>query len=544
MAYTINNSRSNVITVVADGTLDNTTDLTLIGKNYPGYGEILNENFIKLLENFANDSEPTSPQTGQLYYNTASNELKIRTPSGFKKVGGAIASGQQPSIGTVTGDLWWDTGNGQLKTYNGSTWVVIGPAAPSGFGTSGAIVEQVTDSLAANHIIISFYTNNTRVAIVSKDATFTPNPAITGFSTIRPGINLAATGAVANNAFTGLVTNADLLDNLDSTDFMRATANTATSGTVAINNDTGLTVGLNNDAKLSITSSNLIFENQTNAGSMTLRVRDSGGTQTNAAVIASSGAITFAKDTTVAAAGNLLVAATTAATNTTTGALRVSGGAGIAGNLFVGGNMGITGNLSVTGNFTLTGNQIFNGNITLGDGTADTITYNGRVSSNVVPSANNTFDLGDTNFKWNRIWGVSTSANYADLAERYHADRPYPPGTVLAIGGENEVCNATLESDVFGVVSTAPAYLMNSDAGSDETHPAVALIGRVPVRVLGPCSKGDKLVVGPAGVAIKYVPDADVEAQYPLSQDKLVGRALADKYTEEEGLVEVVLASH
>lgn len=530
MAYTINNSRSNVITVVADGTLDDTTDLTLIGKNYPGYGEILNENFVKLLENFANDTEPSSPIPGQLFFNTNTNELRVYTPTGFKKVGGSISSATAPSIGIVTGDLWWDTANGQLKTYNGTTWVVIGPAAPSGFGTSGAIVESVTDSLAASHIIISFYTNNTRVAIVSKDAVFTPSPAITGFPTVKPGINLASTGSVANNAFTGLVTNADLLDNLDSTDFMRATANTATTGTVAINNDTGLTVGLNSDAKISVSSSNVIFENQTNAGTMTLRVRDSGGTQTNAAVIASNGAVTFGSNT--------IVSATTAATSSTTGALRVAGGVGVAGNLFVGGNVGITGNL------TLTGNQIFNGNLTIGDATTDTVSYVARIASSFVPVANNTYDLGTNSLKWAYIYGVATSALYADLAERYHADRPYPPGTVLSIGGENEVCNATLESDVFGVVSTAPAYLMNSDAGSDDTHPAVALIGRVPVRVIGPCSKGDKLVVGPAGVAMRYVPDEEVEAQYPLSQDKLVGRALADKYTEEEGLVEVVLASH
>lgn len=532
MAYTINNSRSNVITVVADGTLDDTTDLTLVGKNYPGYGEILNENFIKLLENFANDTEPGSPIPGQLFFNTNTNELRVYTATGFKKVGGSISSATAPSVGIVAGDLWWDTANGQLKTYNGTTWVVIGPAAPSGFGTSGAIVESVTDNAPSpgSHIIISFYTNNTRVAIVSKDASFVPNPAITGFATIRPGINLASTGAVANNALTGMATNADLLDNLDSTDFMRATANTATTGTVAINNDTGLTVGLNNDAKISVSSSNIVFENQTNAGTMTLRVRDSGGTQTNAAVISSNGAVTFGSNT--------IVAATTAATNSSTGALRVAGGVGITGNLFVGGNVGITGNL------TLTGNQNFNGNVTIGDASTDTVSYVARIASSIVPVANNTYNLGDPSLKWAYIYGVATTALYADLAERYHADRPYPPGTVLTIGGENEVCNATLESDVFGVVSTAPAYLMNSDAGSDDTHPAVALIGRVPVRVLGQCNKGDKLVVGPAGVAIKYVPDEEVEAQYPLSQDRLVGRALADKYTEEEGLVEVVLASH
>jgi hypothetical protein len=525
MAYTINNSRSNVITVVADGTLDNTTDLTLIGKNYPGYGEILNENFIKILENFANDVEPSSPLPGQLFFNTNTNELRVYTPTGFKKVGGAISSAGAPTVGVVAGDLWWDSGNGQLKTYNGASWITVGPAVPGGFGTSGAIVETVTDNAPSpgSHIIVSLYANNVRVAIISKDANFIPNPTILGFSTIKPGINLASTGVIANNAFTGLTTNADLLDNLDSTDFMRATASTATSGTLAVNNDSGLTVGLNNDAKLSVSSSNIIFENQTNAGTMTLRVRNTGGVQTDAAVIASSGAVTLAKDITLTA--------TTAATSTVTGALRVAGGAGIAGNLFVGGNLSVV------------GNQAFNGSITLGDANTDTITFNGRVASNIVPTSNNTYDLGSNSLKWGTLYGVATTALYADLAERYHADTSYSPGTVISIGGENEVCAATSTSDVLGVVSTAPAYLMNSDAGPEHTHPAVALIGRVPVRVLGQCVKGDKLVVGPAGVAVKFNPTLNGH-QMTLSHDQLIGRALADKYTEHEDLVEAVLASH
>ena len=295
MAYTINKTSGAVLTTVADGTLDTTTDITLIGKNYPGYGETLNENFVRLLENFANTSAPTSPVAGQIWWDTTNSLLKVYTGSAFKNISSSTASASAPSS-AITGDLWWDTSNAQLKAYNGSSWTTIGPAFSSGLGTSGAIVETVTDSLAVTHVIVSLYTGNTRVAIVSKDAVFTPSPAITGFPTIAPGINLAGTGTIPNNAFTGGVTNAQTLDGLDSTDFMRATANTATTGTLAVNNNTGLTVGLNADAKISVASSNILVENQNNGGALTIRVRDSGGTQSNAIAIANTGNITVAKN--------------------------------------------------------------------------------------------------------------------------------------------------------------------------------------------------------------------------------------------------------
>jgi hypothetical protein len=539
MAYTINKTSGAVLTTVADGTVDNTTDITLIGKNYPGYGEILNENLVRLLENFSNTAAPTSPVAGQMWWDSTNSLLKVYTGAAFKNIGGSTSSASAPT-GIVTGDLWWDTANAQLKAYNGSGWTTIGPAFTSAVGTSGAIVESVTDSLAVTHTIVSLYTANTRVAIISKDSFFTPSPSITGFSQIYPGLNLASTGVIPNNALTGAATNALLLDSLDSTDFMRATANTATTGTVAVNNNTGLTVGISADAKISINSGDVIVENQTNAGSMYLRVRDSGGIQTNAAVIASTGSITLKKDTTVDTTGNLLVNATTAATTTTTGALRVAGGAGVVGNLFVGSNANVTGNVNVTGNITITATTTLNGNVTLGDATADRVTITGLVNSDIVPSANVTYSLGNTSNRWSNIWGVSSSSLYADLAERYETDRPHPTGTVMAVGGTAEVCAASLIDDIFGVVSERPAYLMNDGAGTQATHPAIAMIGRVPVRVQGPCSKGDKLIVGPIGVAIRYESDGET----PLDRERLVGRALADKYTQEEELIEVVLAAH
>jgi len=449
MAYTINKTSGAVLTTVADGTLDNTTDITLIGKNYPGYGEILNENFVKLLENFASTAQPTSPLAGQLWWDATNSLLKVYNGSSFKVISSTTSSASAPSS-TITGDLWWDTANGQLKAYNGTGWTTVGPAAPSGLGTSGAIVESVTDSLAVTHVVISMYTANVRVAIISKDQVFTPSPAISGFTTIKPGLNLASTAVIANNQYTGTVSDADQLDGLNSTDFMRATANTSTSGTLAVNNNNGLTVGSASDALISVASSNVTAENQTNGGYFRIRTRSSGGTQQTGVIVDSNG--------------------------------------------------------------------------------------------HLIPGTDNTYNLGASGTRWAQLYattvtGVASSARYADLAERYAADTPYAPGTVVKIGGAAEVTVASPSDEVFGVISTKPAYLMNSEAGSDETHPAVALMGRVPCRVIGPVKKGEKLVVAANGVAMA------AGANSP-NQDRLVGRALADKYDDAEGIVEIVLASH
>ena len=156
MAYTINKTNGSVVATVADGTIDTTTDLTLVGKNYNGYGEFLNENTVKLLENFANTSAPTSPIAGQLWWDTTNSLLKVYTGAAFKTVSSSTASASAPSS-NVTGDLWWDTTNGQLKIYNGSTFVTVGPTFTAAQGTSGAIVETVTDSGATDHVVVKLY---------------------------------------------------------------------------------------------------------------------------------------------------------------------------------------------------------------------------------------------------------------------------------------------------------------------------------------------------------------------------------------------------
>lgn len=487
MAYTINKTNGGVLTTIADGTIDNTSDITLIGKNYSGYGEILNENFVKLMENFASSSQPASPLAGQLWWDLSNNSLKVYTGSGFKIISGSTASATQPT-GATLGDLWFDTVNRQLRVYNGTSWTLIGPSFTAGTGVSGAVITTVVDNTGASHVIVQFFVNEVIVAIVSKDSTFTPQAAIPGFATISPGIQISS--SVVGAALVGTATNADLLDNLNSTQFVRADANASMSGSLTIANDNGVTLGVDSDLRLSMTNSDAFIVNNTPDGDILVRVNRSTGGSTTALTI--DGATGFVSTTTPTAGDNSTKLATTAyVDNTSTGFLKSNGSTALAGNL--------------------------------------------------IPDADITRNLGSAIRKYADIYcvnlfGTATEAEYADLAERFEADATYEPGTVVELGGDKEITavESELSDKVFGVISTQPGFLLNGRAGKNDTHPAVALSGRVPVRVIGKVSRGDRLVSAGNGLA-RAAKDGEA------TSFNVIGRSLEAKNTESVGTINAVV---
>src|SRR6056300_1866215 len=281
MSYTINLTDGTIFAVVADGTINTDSSQTLVGKNYAGYGEFLDENFIRLLENAANTTAPGAPLTGQLWYDKTNNVIKVYNGTLFKSISGATASTSTPTS-NVSGDLWFDTTNDQLKVYNGTSFITIGPAFTSGEGTSGAIVTTITDNVASDHVVVQMYVNNTIVSIFSKDATFTPAAAISGFATIGPGLNMSTT--VSNAVFNGTATNADTLDSLNSTSFMRSDAATSNDTSISVLSDTGLYVGGDSDGHISVNGSDVRIDNDTQDGDLIFRVND-GGVVTTAMTI-------------------------------------------------------------------------------------------------------------------------------------------------------------------------------------------------------------------------------------------------------------------
>lgn len=452
MSYTINLTDGALFATIADGTINTSSSMTLVGKNYAGYGQFLDTNFIHLLENSSNTTPPSAPLTGQLWWDSGSGLLKVYNGTTFKTVSAATTSTTAPSGATsVAGDLWYDSLNAQLNVYTGAQWLLVGPQFTADSGTTGAIVGTITDNLSSNHVVVELYVNDDIVGIISKDATFTPAVAIPGFTTVRPGITLATTVNGQTPLFQGTATSAQSISGLSPTAFMRTDANTSTTGTLSVLNDTGLFVGANSDFRATVTGTTVSVQNQTTNGNLSIGV-NIGGTPTTI--------------------------------------------------------IGINGS---------TGTTTFNGAILNGQG-------------------NGVGNIGSSSSYFNTVFAKSTSAQYADVAERFEIDVEQPAGTVVELGGSAEITCSTeeLSDKVFGVISTQAAYLMNSGAGTDATHPPIAMTGRVPVRVVGIVQKGDRLVSAGNGLARSARPG---EATW----SNTIGRALRNKPDTEIGLVEAIV---
>ena len=194
MAYTINQTDGTVVATITDGTINNSTSLTLFGKSYSGFGEALNENLVKLLEHSSSTAAPTAPLKGEIWFDANTNQIKVYDGTSFKPTGGAKSQATAPTSASA-GDLWVDSDDDQLYLYTGTAWLLAGPVYSSGQTLSGWKVETLA-SAGGNKVVSSMYAGNTRVAILSKE-TFTPSVTQTGFASIKAGITLNSTlGAV------------------------------------------------------------------------------------------------------------------------------------------------------------------------------------------------------------------------------------------------------------------------------------------------------------------------------------------------------------
>ena len=578
MAYTINLTDGTVFATVNDGTVNTASSMTLVGKNYAGYGEFLDENFIHLLENGSNTSAPAAPLTGQLWWDKTNNLLKVYNGSIFKTISAATASATQPAS-NVTGDLWYDTTNQQVKVYTGSSFIVVGPAFTSTEGTAGAIPETVNDNTATPHYVTGLYVAGTRVGLVSKDATFTAAaPTSTLFPTVFKGITMSNS---ADTVFAGNVRNGG---NVVITAGGATTAIVQATGVLVtgFNSVTGNVIGGNiTTAGLVTASGNITGANIVTAGLATVTGNVAGGNITTAGnviatgLVSAGGNVIGANITTagvVTATGNitggniitaaLVQAANVSATaNVQAGNLRTTGlvsatgnittAANVAGTYFLGNGSQLTGlslGVSVTKfeNGTSKGEvNAPNGNIGFTvAGTANVVVIDTTtVYANVVSvqsiaktGSNGVGNIGSSANYFNQVFATATTALYADVAERFAADELLEPGTVVELGGIREITRSTndLSENVFGVISTKPAYTMNGAAGDDDTHPRVAMTGRVPVKVIGYVKKGDRLVSAGSGQARAAQPGE-------ATAFNVIGRSLVDKPTPEPGTIEAIV---
>ena len=270
MAYTINKTDGTVLTTVADATLDETTNIGLIGQGYSGYGETQNENFIKLLENFANTSanEPSRPVVGQLFYNSTAQQIQVYDGSQFKAVSGCIVSASQPTTGS-TGDLWLETSTNQVYVYTGTAWKLVS----AGSTDTDARSATITDSTGTDRLVIELVVQNTIVGIVSK-VEFTPQTTVTGFATVKKGITLSSD--ISDNKFQGTATDSDALGGVAAANYMRSNADDTTSGTVTITKDASLILGEDSDITLTQSGANFTVKNVTSDGDIIFNINDGG----------------------------------------------------------------------------------------------------------------------------------------------------------------------------------------------------------------------------------------------------------------------------
>jgi len=379
MATNIFNYNGTLRTTIADGAIDNTTSIAMPGRGYLNYGEPVNQDLLWIMQNFANTTAPINPVQGQLWYNTTTGLINVWTGAAW--ISSAVYAGSSGGVGSQPGALWFDTVNLQLNVWNGTAWNIVGPLGsqintdplnPSIPSYTAFQAARITDTISVNHEVWEIVVGGTLLAIYSKDAAFTPSPAISGFTTVNPGLNFSTTVAGS-----------------------------------------------------SVTSPNIFSNNKNN-----------------------------------------------------------------------------------------------------------------------VPDSNALYNMGSVTYRFANMYainfnGQATSALYADLAERYESDAELDVATVVSIGGSAEITAANTPGDtnVFGVVSTNPAYLMNSSAGDDVTHPAVALTGRVPCKIVGPVKKGQRLMTSTvAGCACVWT------EEYGLLS--ILGRALQDKKTDGIEIIEIVIGKN
>lgn len=401
MPYILKKTNGTTLTTVQDASVDNSTSLVFVGRNYSGYGQPIEENLVKLLEHFSNTVQPTKPVQGQLWFNSSPAVKRLQVcydGSNFRDLSNVPYS-TTPPPGPNTGDLWWDSYNQQIKVYDSltDTWTAT---QPYGGASSSWDFSRIEDINSNNNNAIRGLSGNATMVLFANNQYY-PSAASglnVRFPIVKTGINLPnadpVTGSSAASTSSGYLFWGTAAESLFTKKIIvETTPSTATHYIPLLGKDSGI--------QSLVTTSTFFIDLNTNV-------------------------------------------------------------------------------LNV----------------------------------------------------------VASSAKYADIAERYEADNVYEPGTVLVIGGEKEVTVTTIHGDarVAGIVSTNPAYMMNKDAGSDKTHPYIALKGRVPCKVYGPVNKGDLLVTStiPGYAESMYInPDSVID-----SPNAVLGIALAS-HDSGPGIIEV-----
>jgi len=534
MSYIINKTDGSKLVVLKDGTVDiATTDLTLFGKGYAGFGERLNENFVKLLENFAYTKAPSKKVKGQLWYDTITNQIKVWNGATFKPVGSSTVSTARPT-NVNAGDMWFDSGNNQLYVYSGKVWQLIGPTTVSGSGVTQVVPDVVRDAVGVYKSILKLTVDDQIVGIVSREQ-FTPLSGITGFPEVYKGITLNSTSIVGAK-FNGTATDSDKLGGVSSDGYLKSSEAETTNYQFTIASDNGLLVGASSDGQLLVEGSDVILQNNSSSGDIIFRVNRGGAPEVEAMRIDGNTASVSIPNLTVD--GTLTVTGTRVIVETETLSIEdniIELNRNISSAAAMPNYSGLKvrrseSSLSTEENLYWVWDETFadDGSTIFGNagGAWTAFRDQGEIASPTL-----------VDIRANIVHATATSAQYADLAERYATDMPVEAGDVVVLGGSKEVTKSTEahSTAVFGVVSENPAFLMNKDAGNNDSHPMIALKGRARVKVSGVGKQGDRIVSSDIpGVAMVTTIDN-------CNAFNVLGRLLSDKYDSTITLHECVI---
>lgn len=421
MAYQINKTDGTIVATVADGQIDDrSTAITLIGKNYSGFGEIFNENLIQILENFADSTPPDNPIRGQIWFDSSQSKLKVYNGLDFVPVSSATISSSQPST-LATGDLWYDNVRQQLFFFDGTAAILLAPSYSSAQSLSGLRVDTILDTLNQTRVITSLYNNGILLGIFAKDS-FTPKVAIIGFTgSIDPGFNA---GTLANFKIRATCTNSDSLGGAVATTYVRTDSSNAINGQLQITVDSGLILGSAGQGLLFVNSGDFVLANSSQDKNITLSVNKA-STQENAIVINAS--------------------ARTVGLYPTISASTVN----------VGGNLVIAGDLTVEGTTTTLNTSVF------------TVEDKNIIIANVASPTNSTADGAGITIKGttDKTVAYSNSSNWLDVSETVNL----AAGKALYIGGTKVIDGNSLGSAITsipGVSSFGTQNVLNVGPGA------------------------------------------------------------------------------
>ena len=493
MSYVIYKNNGEKLTVVDDGTINQSTDLTLIGRNYPSYGQVLDQNFIKLLENFAGSKTPAKPMVGQIWYDTGSKKMRFYNGVSFKSVPQIVSQDVQPTD-QAEGDMWFFKQEQKLYFFDGNEYSLIGPQFSGRTALNAMVPALVYDIDNYQHYVMKHNVENVAtgvvncVAITSTDEFELNTTTIPGFQFIKKGINL-----------------------INTTNGVSATSDTGGSAMIWGSSSDSLRLGgILADSYVTKTTPNF-------TAALTIS-----GVSASPAININSGGLKIqvgtASTATFVAGGNRLTLSVNGS-GTAIDAINIDGSSGLK----------ILPSITVGQLVDLGSIQNPFNEFHVNDIYTDSVR-----SGTVITGSLSTTTNGTITGNWSLAPGAKLTASYADLAEKYKADAEYEPGTVLRIGGREEVtiCNMYQDEQVAGIVSTNPAYAMNEDLVGGVL---IALKGRVPCKVKGNVKKGQVLVTSdfPGHAEVRR------EQQRP-NELGVVGKALQD-FTGDFGVIEVMV---